>query len=324
MPDLNKVTEDSIIHDHDALPTPPESLANDHDVQLDYVSTYVNYWKESPSPPPDQTSLSTHDIRITRRKEDSPNCSRTSVRIKNIRGHSSDFTLHRQGFQICHLNSSLADWNDPVALKDIYFQEISTLLKRVTGATYVLSYEHHIRRKSLKEALSTQSDDDDVDIDGPVRRVHIDETPRSARTEFNYYIPRNASAFNASLHERPFGIYNVWKPLRTIRRDPLAVCDARSLRDEDLRPGAVTVPNVGEIENYAIRPPAEEGRHRWHFLKGQTEEEALVFRIFDSRWDGGDGRERWHGVAHTSFVDPGTENIREDRESVEVRSFCVF
>lgn len=295
-----------------------------------YITTYVNYWRDGPSPPsdPSTSNFSTHDLRIQRRKEDSPNVARTLVRINNLRGHEANFTLSEQGFQICRLDSALGDWNDQNALKKVYFSEVANVLKRLTGARYVYSYEHHIRRKTLGEALKIPTTEGEVDIDGPVRRVHIDETPRSARNEFNYYLPEWApAALRGSWKGEGmphFGIYNIWKPLKTVRRDPLCLCDVRSLQEEDLKPGAVTVPNMGEIENYAIRPPVQEGKHKFHYLKGQSESEALVFRIYDSRDEGEDGKLKQFGVAHTSFVDPETETFDEARESVEVRSFCVF
>lgn len=210
----------------------------------------------------------------------------------------------------------MTDWTDDAMLKTIYFAEVSDLLKKVTGAKYVHSYEHHVRTKTLAEALSTETGEGDVDIAGPVRRVHIDETPKSARKEFAHYLPQFSGDGS-----RSFGIYNVWKSLKVVRRDPLCVMDARTLNSGDLKVGAVTVPNMGEIENFSVRAPpeGEEGRHGFWFLRGQKVEEALVFRIFDGRDEG------LKGVAHTSFVDgefdkPGVEA----RSSVEVRSFCVF
>jgi hypothetical protein len=80
---------------------------------------------------------------------------------------------------------------------------------------------------------------------------------------------------------------------------------------------------VGEIENFAIRPPKIKDAHKFVYLRDQQPHEALIFRIYDQRIDGSLGNKRNHGVAHTSFPDPGTED-EPPRESVEVRSFCVF
>jgi len=317
-------------------------LPTDYHNVTPYTTATLNYWKDSdPIPEPIKNTLSDHELRVTRRSEKSPNVDPRVVKIKNIRGIESSYNISTHGFEIASLPSAMTkeDWTSEEQRKGIYFAEVSAVLKKVTGAKFVHSYEHMVRRKSLTEALSIPSDGQ-VDIDGPVRRVHIDESPPSARREFRYYLnPDRAISEDQrkeyeELQTRPFGIYNIWKPLKTIRQDPLCFIDPSTLKVTDLRSGRVTVPNVGEIENFAILPPLqdEEGRHEWHFLKGQREDEALVFKIYDSRDSRGEELEneenQWglnkFGVAHTSFVDPGTEGMRETRESCEVRSFCVF
>ncbi|KAF2773168.1 hypothetical protein EJ03DRAFT_253273, partial [Teratosphaeria nubilosa] len=252
------------------------------------------------------------------------------VRIRNIRGHEADYSISTQGFTIARLHHpssiSSSDWTDDTKLKQTYFPDLTALLKRETGAEYVYQYEWHVRTQTLEASLE-QNSEHAVDIAGPVRRVHIDETPAAARREYEYYVRPDDSG-NEHLQGRDFAIFNVWKPLRTVRKDPLCLCDQRTVRDEDLQPGKIMVLDIGEIENFAVRAPkaGEEGRHEFVYLRGQEPEEVLVFRIFDSRLDGGvhgergvEGGKRIHGVAHTSFVDPGTER-EGPRESIEVRS----
>lgn len=297
------------------------TLTKTRQVTMEYSNTYLNYYQDALEPPPDShnSALSEHEIRKARRGETSPHILRLPVRIRNIQDHLSDFSLAFQGFTIDHLASKMLDWNDEAELKSVYFPEVSELLEKETGAKYVFSYEHHVRTGNLEEALAVESSGL-VDINGPVRRVHIDESPASAVNEYNYYMKPNDPG-NEHLKDRPFGIYNLWKPLATIRKDPLCLCDVRTIQDEDLHATKVTVPNVGEIENFSIRPPREEGAHEFVYVRGQRPEQALVFRIYDGRVDG-QGK-RSNGVAHSSFVDPGTEG-EAPRRSVEVRSFCVF
>ncbi|KAK5118549.1 hypothetical protein LTR85_008014 [Meristemomyces frigidus] len=289
----------------------------------DWITTHLNYYKDADQPPPSvaDNALSEHELRVVRRGEDSPNIARTPVRIRNIQGGEAEYSLSTHGFMISTISSRMQNWRDEAKIKSVYFPEVTELLKRETGAKYVFQYEHHVRTATLEDALSKDSKGA-VDIDGPVRRVHIDESPASAKNEFAYYV-RPDNVGNEHLKGRPFGIYNVWKPLETVRRDPLCLCDARSVADEDLQSGKVQVPNVGDIENYATRAPTEAGRHSFVYVRHQRPEQALVFRIYDGRIDGVTGDKRSHGVAHTSFVDPGTEN-EPPRQSVEVRSFCVF
>lgn len=83
------------------------------------------------------------------------------------------------------------------------------------------------------------------------------------------------------------------------------------------------MPNVGEIENFSVRPPNVVGAHSFVYVREQRPDQALIFRIYDGRVDGVQQGKRSYGVAHSSFVDPGTED-EPPRQSVEVRSFCVF
>lgn len=287
-----------------------------------WSETIVNYFKDYDEAPPDtlNSNLTEHEMRMIRRSDDSPHIAPTRVHIRNIRDHEAQYSIDKQGFTISRMNPTECNWRDDEDLRRVYFPQITELLKQITGARYVYQYEWHVRAGTLEDALKMDSKGN-VDINGPVRRVHIDESPKSAGNEFRYHVgPDNAG--NEHLKGRPFGIFNVWKPLKTIRRDPLCLCDVRTIEDEDLQLGKVTVPKVGEIENFSLRPPRK-GSHGFVYLRGQKPEEVLVFRIYDQRVDGVMGDKRSHGVAHTSFVDPGTEH-QPARESIEVRSFCVF
>ncbi|KAK4493829.1 hypothetical protein PRZ48_015014 [Zasmidium cellare] len=284
--------------------------------------THVNYFKDADAAPPDQlnSTLSEHELRIARRGDDSPNVARTRVQIRNIQGATSEYSIAEHGFKVGHLDSKMKNWRDDDELKEVFFSEVDALLKKETGARWTFQYEHHVRTATLEEAL-TKDSKGAVDINGPVRRVHIDESPKSGLNEYNHYIRPNDPG-NEHLRGRHVAIFNIWKPIKTVQRDPLCLCDARSIQDEDLQSGKVQVPNVGEIENFSIRPPKVTGAHEFVYVREQRPNQALIFRIMDTRIDQGAAK-RSCGVAHTSFVDPGTETA-PPRESVEVRSFCVF
>lgn len=284
--------------------------------------TIVNYYKDADHKAVDalSTELSEHEIRVQRRSDESPNIVKTPVRIRNIQGCEHEYSIETHGFTIGRLESQMQDWKDDTELRRTYHPEVTELLRRETGAKDVFQYEWHVRSTTLEDGLS-QDSTGAVDIKGPVRRVHIDETPASAIKEFNYYVADKPG--NEHIRGRLFGVYNVWKPLKTVRKDPLCLCDPRTVVDEELHVTGVFVPNVGEIQNLSVRPPKESREHDFVYVREQQPEQALVFRIYDGRIDGVEERKRSHGVAHTSFVDPGTEH-EAPRESVEVRSFCVF
>jgi len=101
----------------------------------------------------------------------------------------------------------------------------------------------------------------------------------------------------------------VWRPIKPILKDPLAVAEAGSVREEELVGIKLVYPDR-EGETFGVRP----GEHRWRYLHGQTPEEVLLIKCFDSKVDGSARR-----VPHTAFVDAEYEE-REKRESIEVRA----
>lgn len=140
----------------------------------EFSQTTLNYYKPTPSLPPDlsNSTLSEHELRIARRGESSPNIARTPVKIRNIAGRESDYSISDHGFTVGHLDSKLqsGQFKNDEMLKRVYFPEVSVLLKRETGAREVFQYEWHVRTGTLEEALEKDSEGK-VDIDGPVRRV---------------------------------------------------------------------------------------------------------------------------------------------------------
>jgi hypothetical protein len=64
-------------------------------------------------------------------------------------------------------------------------------------------------------------------------------------------------------------------------------------------------------ETLTVRPNPE---HRWYYIYGQTPEEVMLIKCFDSKIDG-----RARRVPHTAFVNPETVDGKP-RESIEVRA----
>lgn len=106
----------------------------------------------------------------------------------------------------------------------------------------------------------------------------------------------------------------MWRPIRTIRRDPLTVAAAHSVPDSDLIPVALIYPDR-RGETYTVLP---NDKHEWYYLRGQTPEEPLLIKCFDSLLDG-----RARRVPHTAFVDESTKD-EPGRESIEVRCLVFY
>lgn len=110
-------------------------------------------------------------------------------------------------------------------------------------------------------------------------------------------------------------IINVWRPLKKVERDPLAVCDWTSVhRDDCIRHRLVLPSGWNELGKYRFN-----ANQRWYYLSGQQPQEALVFRQFDSGKVGEGGMT----VPHSAFVDPKAVD-GPARESIEIKMFAFF
>lgn len=140
--------------------------------------------------------------------------------------------------------------------------------------------------------------------------MHIDQTDLAARQRVEQYLPSEAHA----LLQGRYQIINVWRPLRTVRRDPLAVADSRTVANTDLLPIKMIYPDkVGETCLVKPNPTI-----RFYYRRHQPPEMVTIFKCFESETDG-----RARRVPHSAFAIPGTEE-EEARESIEVRALVFY
>ena len=240
--------------------------------------------------------------------------------VRNIRGDEDQYTLDKTGFQAVKHTSQEKDFLDEERIKSVYYPEIEELMKKVyvatlnpsnaypadvpsTGATRIVIWDITIRRQSDdSKAPHAQSRENR----GPVRRVHIDQSYDAGPERVQYELPEEA----AQLMRSRFQIINAWRPIKTVRKDPLGVCDARSVAEDDLVAVQLVFPDrIGET--FAVK--ANE-MHRWYHLREQTPDEVMLIKCFDSETNG-----RARRTPHSAFVDKGMLG-EADRESIEVRA----
>lgn len=139
-----------------------------------------------------------------------------------------------------------------------------------------------------------------------MNRVHIDQSYSAARDRVPHHLPGEADKLLRTRHQ----IINVWRPIKKILKDPLAVADAHSVPDSDLIGVGLIYPNR-KGETYTVRPNPE---HQWYYLYGQDTDEVTLIKCYDSKLDG-----RARRVPHTAFQNPEHEDDYS-RESIEVRT----
>lgn len=177
--------------------------------------------------------------------------------------------------------------------------EAAELVAAATGAARTHVFDHTFRRAS-PDALRQ-----------PSTRVHNDYTAASAAQRVRDLMGEEAEA----LLQRPFAFVNVWRPLRHPAVDwPLALCDARSVGEGELRPTDIVYPDrTGEIYGLVHAP-----QQRWWHYPDMQLDEALLIKCYDSRPDVA------RFTPHTAFESPLTPPGAPARESIEFRTIAFF
>jgi hypothetical protein len=108
----------------------------------------------------------------------------------------------------------------------------------------------------------------------------------------------------------------VWRPIKTIRKDPLAVADAKSVDEDDLVAASIVYARSGRrMESWTVKANP---KHRWYFKHGMRPDEVVLIKCFDS-----DETAAARRVPHCAVEDPD-ETDADCRESVEVRCMLFY
>lgn len=161
-------------------------------------------------------------------------------------------------------------------------------------------FDHTIRR-------SVPLPDKVGPLRGPVQRVHVDQSYSASLARVSLHLPDLAP----SLLKSRVQIINVWRPIKTVKRDPLGIADASSVSDSDLVVTPLIYPNR-RGETYGV---LYSEKHQWYYKDRLTPDEVILIKCFDSKIDG-----RARRVPHSAFVDPEAREDEETRESIEVRA----
>lgn len=232
-----------------------------------------------------------------------------SVSVQDGRPLEGRTSLDHEGFAFVHHPTAVSDFHDAATIKSTYFEESALLVRAVTGASKVITFDHNLRHAAVQGR-------DSNGISQPVRRVHNDFTAdsgiRRARDEL---LARGEDA--ERLLKYRFAIINVWRPIRgPVQDSPLAVCDASTVDPRDfVVSDLVYRDRVGHTYSVAYNP-----RHRWFYFPEMRVDEALLIKSFDSKTDGRTAR----FAPHTAFDDPNSPPGAAPRESIEVRALALF
>lgn len=227
---------------------------------------------------------------------------RRLVHIYDGRPLTGSLSLDEEGFLLMRTSSAVSNFYDPAQVRSIYYSEVERLVKKATGAVKVVAFEHDVR--CAPKARSGANN-----VREPVKVVHDDYTEKSSPERVRLYLGEQADRLLRSRYQ----VINVWRPINgPVKEAPLAICDARSISEEEILPTEEGVKHEVYLFNFS-------SRHRWFYFPDMEKDEALLIKCFDSL---NDGRARL--TAHTAFDDPSTPPETAPRESIEVRTLAFF
>jgi hypothetical protein len=225
--------------------------------------------------------------------------------IHNGRTAKNPLNFEVHGFELIEHNTQVENFIDADEVASTYYSEIEDLVKKHTGASKVVIFDHTVR---------TGDDDkrEEMLLREPVKRVHNDYTEWSGPQRVRDVLPDEAD----ELLKKRFAVIQVWRPIQPLlQTNPLAMCDSRSLPTSDLIISERRYPDrVGQT--YQVK---HNENHTWFYFPEMKRNEAIIFKVFDSETD---GRARF--TAHTSFDDPTTPADAPPRESIEIRTLAFF
>ncbi len=229
------------------------------------------------------------------------------VEIHDGRPNAGRLDLDREGYQLIRHQSAVKDWFDAEEVRRVGYPETEALLKKITGCSKVVVFDHTPRIDD--EKLQTERA-----LRPPAKIVHNDFIPQSAIQRVRDLLP--AEETEVRLKKR-YGSFNVWRPIRgPVETAPLVICGYGDLRDEDLIVSERHYPDgrIGRIYHVAHNPA-----QRWTYFPHMMPDEAVVLKCYDSRTD---GTARW--TAHGSFQPPNKPANAAPRESVELRTMVFW
>ena len=238
--------------------------------------------------------------------------SREPIVVHNARLLDPAPTLDSHGFHLATAPTTL-DLLDNDVVRNEFYRECRDLLKRVTGCDEVRGGGHEYRNgfggeTGPRGVKPTPNGSGGAYAQG----IHADMSP-AVEGGFRRIVP----------DERHFESINIWRSAipETVRLMPLAVCDMRSVRIDDIVFGDGQ--NTGNIKQYTkvVDQRLIHGPHqRWYYFPDMTPEEVLLFRQYDTRQEVLNLRT----VFHTAVADPNTPVDAPMRSTIEVRMQAIY
>lgn len=226
--------------------------------------------------------------------------------VRNGRPLRNTFHIDTHGFVFVDHATQVRDFADEAQRTRVYDAEVQALIKKHTGATDVVVFDHTLR-------VSDEPGQQAINARPTVKGMHNDYTEASAPRRLREIV---GDAEAERRFKKRWAIVQVWRPIRgKVLMDPLGICDGRSIPQKGfIRVERRYQDRTGEVYHIAYNPS-----HVWFHFPQMERNEALVFKVFDS-----DTTQLSRFTAHSAFDDPATPANAPARESIETRTFAFF
>lgn len=271
------------------------------------LATTVNYYDD----PEDGNPPSPVYVGSTQVSNERPMVT-TPVTVFDVTGIESSFRLDTHGFTFHTSPGKFTEtgFHDESLIRAGYYRECEELIQDFTGASRAVAFDHKVRRGP---AYWHKLGEHNTASRGPLRNVHVDQSYEGAKMRLREVCPGEEGE---ELMRTRWGIINIWRPIKTIRKDPLAVADSQTVAEDDLVAASIIYANSGRRqESWTVK--ANPG-HRWYFKYGMRPDEVMLIKCFDS-----DETIVGRRAPHCAVEDL-EEKEAKYRESVEVRCLVFY
>jgi hypothetical protein len=250
------------------------------------------------------------------------------VDIRDARDIRRRIGLNTHGFVLADHVSQIRDFHDKEEVEANYAPEACELVQWLTGASKVVARGWMVRTSGdLPKVEKVAGYQHYGGVQPPAGEVHVDFTRETAhRVAENTY----RDSFPDGPGYSRFIATSLWRTFSPPPQDcPLALCDGRSLREDEGVRNTLHIVDELPSEEEMVRPMEGEDQriaasvfryspdHRWWYFSNMHRDEALLFKFFDSNHD-----VAWR-CPHTAFWD-GSQPGAQVRESIEFRSIAYF
>jgi len=216
-------------------------------------------------------------------------------------------TVAKNGFALLHHDTAMQgdDYYDEATVQRVFYPEMCDLAKKVNSAVKAIAFGHVARSDKPDARQHAQ----------PSHAAHVDYG-RKTIEEYAYNILGDEAA---DWLKKRVVLMNFWRPVKTVYRTPLAICDAATVTRDDLNfaevRGGLNDPNRPPLYgwNLSFNPD-----HKWYYAFEMQPDEIFAFKLYDSD----ESVPQYSG--HTAIDLPWTDDNTPPRQSMEIRTISFI